>query len=211
MLDDYGIEIHKMDDLKNDNLENNILLVDDSQAIMSVGLLGCDLDPTSGNLDDIAKAKDYISGLNPYIKAFAASTDTRDSMAKGEVAVALMYSGEALQAMKENPDLEVVMDGEQCSLSMDTMVLLKGSKHKEEAELFLNFILRPDISAELTNEFQFICANKATVEYLDDDLKNSPLCVLTDDMKKRIFMINTFDADAISAETDAVMEIKSSR
>lgn len=184
MLDDYGIEIHKMDDLKNDNLKNNILLVDDSQAIMSVGLLGCDLDPTSGNLDDIAK---------------------------GEVAVALMYSGEALQAMKENPDLEVVMDGEQCSLSMDTMVLLKGSKHKEEAELFLNFILRPDISAELTNEFQFICANKAAVEYLDDDLKNSPLCVLTDDMKKRIFMINTFDADAISAETDAVMEIKSSR
>lgn len=171
MLDDYGIEIHKMDDLKNDNLKNNILLVDDSQAIMSVGLLGCDLDPTSGNLDDIAKAKDYISGLNPYIKAFAASTDTRDSMAKGEVAVALMYSGEALQAMKENPDLEVVMDGEQCSLSMDTMVLLKGSKHKEEAELFLNFILRPDISAELTNEFQFICANKAAVEYLDDDLK----------------------------------------
>lgn len=211
MLDDYGIEIHKMDDLKNDNLKNNILLVDDSQAIMSVGLLGCDIDPTSGNLDDIAKAKDYISGLNPYIKAFAASTDTRDSMAKGEVAVALMYSGEALQAMKENPDLEVVMDGEQCSLSMDTMVLLKGSKHKEEAELFLNFILRPDISAELTNEFQFICANKAAVEYLDDDLKNSPLCVLTDDMKKRIFMINTFDADAISAETDAVMEIKSSR
>ena len=113
--------------------------------------------------------------------------------------------------MKENPDLEVVMDGEQCSLSMDTMVLLKGSKHKEEAELFLNFILRPDISAELTNGFQFICANKAAVEYLDDDLKNSPLCVLTDDMKKRIFMINTFDADAISAETDAVMEIKSSR
>ena len=196
MLDDYGIEIHKMDDLKNDNLKNNILLVDDSQAIMSVGLLGCDLDPTSGNLDDIAKAKDYISGLNPYIKAFAASTDTRDSMAKGEVAVALMYSGEALQAMKENPDLE------------DTMVLLKGSKHKEEAELFLNFILRPDISAELTNEFQFICANKAAVEYLDDDLKNSPLCVLTDDMKKRIFMINTFDADAISAETDAVMDCR---
>ena len=171
MLDDYGIEIHKMDDLKNDNLKNNILLVDDSQAIMSVGLLGCDLDPTSGNLDDIAKAKDYISGLNPYIKAFAASTDTRDSMAKGEVAVALMYSGEALQAMKENPDLEVVMDGEQCSLSMDTMVLLKGSKHKEEAELFLNFILRPDISAELTNEFQFICANKAAAqEYSDSEL-----------------------------------------
>jgi len=211
MLDDYGIEIHKMEDLKNDNLKNNILLVDDSQAIMSVGLMGCDLDPTSGNLDDIAKAKDYVSEMNPYIKAFAASTDTRDSMAKGEVAVALMYSGEALQAMKENPDLEIVMDGEQCSLSMDTMVLLKGSKHKEEAELFLNFILRPDISAELTNEFQFVCANKAAVEYLDDDLKNSPLCVLTDDMKKRIFMINTFDADAISAETDAVMEIKSSR
>lgn len=211
LLDEYGIEIHNMEDLKNDNLKNNVLIVDDPQAIIGVGLLGSDLDPTSQNLDDIETAKNYISDLNPYIKAFAASTDTRDSMAKGEVALSYMYSGEALQAMKENADLEVVMDGEQCSLSMDTMVVLKGSQHKEEAQLFLNFLLRPDISAELTNEFQFVCANSAAVDYLEDSLKNSELCVLTDDMKSRIYMINTFNADAISAETDAVMEIKSSR
>lgn len=211
LLDQYGIEVNKMEDLKNDNLKNNILLVDDPQAIIGVGLLGCDLDPTSQDLGDIEKAKNYISDMNPYIKAFAASTDTRDSMAKGEVALAYMYSGEALQAMKENPDLEIVMNDEQCSLSMDTMVLLKGSKHKEEAELFLNFLLRPDISAELTNTFQFVCANDAAVDNLDADLKDSPLCVLTDDMKSRIYMINNFNADAISAETDALMEIKSSR
>ena len=211
MLSEYGIEIHKMEDIKNDKLKNNILIVDDPQAISGVGLIGCDLDPTSQNLDDIEKAKEYMKELNPYIKAYAASTDTRDSMAKSEVALAYMYSGEALQAMKENPDLEVVMDEEQCSLSMDTMVLLKGSKHKEEAELFLNFILRPDISAELTNMFQFVCANEASVEYLEDDLKNNELCVLSDNMKSRIFMINTFNSEALSAETDALMEIKSSR
>lgn len=211
LLDDAGIEIHKMEDLENEALKNNILIVDDPQAITGVGLIGCDLDPTSTNLDDIAKAKDYIMKLNPYIKAFASSTDTRDSMAKGEVALSYMYSGEALQAMAQNPDLVLVMDEEQCSLSMDTMVILKGSKHKEEAELFLNFILRPEISAELTNEYQFVCANKAAVEYLNEDLANSPLCVLTDDMKSRLYMINTFDADAISAETDALMEIKSAR
>ncbi len=211
MLDEYGIEVHTMEDLKDEHLKNNILIVDDPQAISGVGLVGCDIDPTSQDLDDLEKGKEYVKELNPYIKAFASSPDTRDSMAKGEVALAYMYSGEALQAMKENPDLEVVMDEEQCSLSMDTMVLLKGSKHKKEAELFLNFILRPDISAELTNEFQFVCANDAAVEYLNDDLKNNPLCVLTDDMKSRIFMLNTFNADAISAETDALMEIKSSR
>ena len=75
-----------------------------------------------------------------------------------------------------------------------------------------------ELSLEESFEGAIICIKRmyqiyptAAVEYLDDDLKNSPLCVLTDDMKKRIFMINTFDADAISAETDAVREIKSSR
>ena len=83
-----------------------------------------------------------------------------------------------------------------------------SDQKKNSGESFAGNVMRFRKDENCTS---WICANKAAVEYLDDDLKNSPLCVLTDDMKKRIFMINTFDADAISAETDAVMEIKSSR
>lgn len=211
IIDELDVEINSMEDLTDERLKDNIIMVDDPQGNITVGLLGCDLEPTSTNLDDIAKAKDWLMALNPNVKSYSIAGDVRDVMAKGECAVAAMYSGTALQAMAQNPDLEIVMEEEPCSLSLDTMVILKGTKHKEEAELFIDFILRPEISAKLTNEFQYVCFNKAAVDYLDEDLKNSPLCVLTDDMKERLFLINTFDGEAIDAEVAAMTEVKSAR
>lgn len=204
-------DLKTFDALKDERLTGNIVMTDDPQGNMTTGLMGCGLEPTSNNLDDIAKAKEFMLEINPNVKSYSIAGDVRDTMAKGEAALACMYSGTALQAMQQNPDLEIVMEGEQMSLSLDTMVILKGTKHKEEAELFLDFLLRPEISAKLTNEFQYVCFNKAAVEYLNDDLKNSPLCVLTEDIKNRLYLINTFNAEAIEAEVAAMTEVKSAR
>ena len=49
------------------------------------------------------------------------------------------------------------------------------------------------------------------VEYLPEELVKSDLCLLSDDIKSRIYMINTFDGEAIAAEIDAMVEVKTSR
>ena len=132
-------------------------------------------------------------------------------MIRGEAAVAYMYSGNAMQAMFENDKLVPVLDEERVSLSVDTMVVLKGSKHKTEAQLFLNYLLRPDVSAKLTEAFPYVCFNKAAAEYLPEQYASNPLCILTPDMQSRIFMINTFDGETISAEVDAMAAVKTAR
>ena len=94
---------------------------------------------------------------------------------------------------------------------MDTFVILKGTKHKTEAELFLNFLLRPEISAKLIEQFPYVCFNKAAVDCLPETLANSPLVVLTDDLKNRIYMYNTFDGDGITYGIEAMTEVKTAR
>lgn len=211
LLEELGVEVNSMEDLKNPKLKGNIIMTDDSQEVMQEGLIGAGFDPTSTDLDELEKAKEFLMELNENIKSYSTTVDVRDAMAKGEAAVASMYSGEALQALEENPDLEVVMVKEQCSLSLDSFVLLKNSKHKEEAQLFIDFCLRPDISAELTNEYKFVCFNKEAVSNLDEALAANPLCVLTQDMKARTYCINEVNSELLSAEVDAMTEIKSSR
>ena len=46
---------------------------------------------------------------------------------------------------------------------------------------------------------------------LPEELAKSDLCLLSDDIKSRIYMINTFDGEAIAAEIDAMVEVKTSR
>ena len=89
--------------------------------------------------------------------------------------------------------------------------MLKGSKHKKEAELFINYCLRPDVSAKLTEEYKYVCLNKAAVSQLPDSLAKNTACVLTDKMKKQLFYINDFDANSTSAMVDVMTRVKSSR
>lgn len=210
-LSDLGVEIHNYADIENSSLKNNIIITDDAQQTFESALAACGYDPLSKDLNEIKKAKDYMVKLNGNVKSYSITLDARDSMAKNEAALALMYSGEALQALDTNKDLELVMDKEKLALSLDNFVLLKGSKHKKEAELFINFCLRPDISAKLTDEYKFVCFNKAAVDKLDDDLKNNPACVLSDDIKSRMYCQNEIPNKVLSKEVDAMTEIKSSR
>jgi spermidine/putrescine transport system substrate-binding protein len=184
---------------------------DDAQGNICCGLSAMDLDPTSNDLADIEQAKQYLLSINKNVKAYSLPADVRDSMIKNEAAVAYMYSGNIMQAMQANPDLALALNEEQVSLSIDNMVILKGSKHKTEAELFINYLLRGDVSAKLTTEFPYVCFNTAAVEYLPEELAKSELCLLSDDIKSRIYMINTFNGEAIAAEIDAMVEVKTSR
>lgn len=210
-LEELGVKADNYEDLKDPLLEGNILMADDAQGNICCGLSAMKLDPTSNSLEDIEQAKQYLLSINKNVKAYSLPADVRDSMIRGEAAVAYMYSGNIMQAMQANPNLALALNEEQVSLSVDNLVILKGTKHKTEAELFINYLLRGEVSAKLTTEFPYVCFNTAAVQYLPEELAKSDLCLLSDDIKSRIYMINTFDGEAIAAEIDAMVEVKTSR
>ena len=211
MLGDLGVTINTVDDLFNPALKNNIILMDDNEGIVSLGLCGLNYDPLTKDLGQIGETKDYLLKLTDNIKAFPSTADGRTMLARNEVAVGHIYGGDAAMAMKENPDLEIVMRDEPISLSVDCLVLLKGSKHKKEAELFVDFILRTDISAMLTEEFPYVCVNKAAKADLSDDILNNPACFLPEDLQDNLYFIEEKSAEILSKMVDIVTELKVSK
>ena len=70
----------------------------------------------------------------------------RDKMIGDEAALGVIYSGEAIYTSRKNPNLEYVVPKEGSNVWIDSWVIPKNSKNKENAEAFINFICDPEIA-----------------------------------------------------------------
>lgn len=211
MMDELGVTVNTAQDLLNPALENNLLIFDDVESNITLGLQGSGIDPLTTDPADLDTAKEYLLQLNSNLKSYSQIADERISITRGEVALAYIYSGDAIQAMRENSDLEVVMKENPFPLTIDNLVILKGTRHKKEAQLFIDFILRPEISAELLSEFSYVCFNEAAAEYLPEDLVNMEVCVLSDEIKNNLVIINEKDGEMLDKMVTVMTEVKSAK
>lgn len=210
-LQNLGVDIDKAVDLLQPELKDEVIVIDDNEEIMNIALMGSELDPKDKSVGNLKKSKDYLLDLNKNLKAYAQTADGRTMLARGEVAFSYMYSGDAIQAMNENKDLEIVMNEEKLPLSIDTFVLIKGTKHKKEAQLFIDFVLRPENYAKLVEEFYYACINEAAVGKLSKELAQNPACVLDEDMLERSYIVGDKTEEMLAVTSDIVTEVKSAK
>lgn len=82
------------------------------------------------------------------------SDEVFNMMEAGEAAFAPYYAGDFLSMQENNPDLNLVYPKEGVNFFVDSMCILKGSQNKLAAELFINYMLEPEIA--LANA-EYIC------------------------------------------------------
>lgn len=88
-----------------------------------------------------------------------------------------MWSGEAFMAAQENENIVYIYPKDGAAVWVDSLVIPSKSKNVENAYKFIDFIIRPDISAKISNYVGYATPlNKTEVEqYLDDDAKDSKI------------------------------------
>lgn len=88
-------------------------------------------------------------------------------MEAGEAALAPYFAGDFLTMQENNPDLEFVYPKEGVNFFVDAISILKGAKNKLAAELYINFLLEPDVALE---NAEYICyASPHTEVYSNPD------------------------------------------
>lgn len=95
----------------------------------------------------LAAARDSLIRQKPLVQAYVVD-EVKDKMIAGEAALAVVWSGDAVFMMEKNPDLRYAIPQEGTNIWVDGMVILKGAKHKAEAEEFIDFLTRPDIAKQ---------------------------------------------------------------
>ena len=110
---------------------------------MALKHLGYSMNSTDEN--ELNQAKQALITQAKILKGYA-EEESRDAMIADEGALALVYSGEAKFAIDQNPNLAYVIPKEGSNKFVDGFVIVKNTKHKEEAEKFINFMCRANIA-----------------------------------------------------------------
>lgn len=135
---------------------------DDARYTFSAVLMYLGFDPNTTNPEEINKARDLLIKSNNIIAAFVPDTG-QALLDQGEVNVTMEWSGDLFQVMKENPNLRYAIPKEGTIVFSDNMAIPKGAPHKELAEKFINFVLQPEVGAQISNFTHYGSPNKAAI------------------------------------------------
>ncbi len=134
-------------------------------------LLGYSLN--SANVQELQQARVKLLEQRPLLAGFIETIDVRDKLIANELWAAQVYVGEALVAAKENPNIQYVIPKEGATIWIDNMAIPRDALHKKNAELFINFVLEPRISAAISNELWYANPNAAArAQALPEILQN---------------------------------------
>lgn len=156
--------------------KDNILMQKSVRDAFGVTLkyMGYSLNSKNKKEIEAAKAKLLEQKKSGVVQAYVVD-EVRDKMIAGEAAIGVIYSGEALTCQEENEDLEYVIPKEGSNLWMDSWVIPKGAKNKENAEKFLNFLCQPEIMKKNFEYITYSVPSTAARDLLDEEYKNSQI------------------------------------
>lgn len=129
--------------------------------------LGFPMNPE--NTEQLALATDELKKQKLLVQAYVMD-EVFDKMIGGEAAIAPYYAGDAITMMADNPDLGFFVPDEGTNRFVDAMVIPKGAKNKECAEMFINFLLEAEVGASNIEYIGYSSPNDAAMEILPSEI-----------------------------------------
>jgi spermidine/putrescine transport system substrate-binding protein len=111
---------------------------------------------------ELAQAKEDALAAKRNLKAYV-SAAVKGQLIAGDVVVAQLWNGDAAQAIAEQPAIGFVVPKEGSMIFADALVVLKSAPHKRAAHEFLNYVLRPEVAAAVSDKTGYGTANHAAV------------------------------------------------
>lgn len=159
-------EITSFDGLWDSEFKNSMVILDDPRVIVGMALQKNGYSINTTNPEELKKAKEDLIKLMPNVKAFD-SESPKTLLINGEASIGYVWGTEAYLAKLENPNLETVLTKEGVVPQYDNFVIPAKAKNKKLAEEFINFIYRPEISAQVSEEFPYANPNQAAYPLID--------------------------------------------
>ncbi|WP_261842776.1 extracellular solute-binding protein [Aliamphritea ceti] len=153
--------------------------------------------PNSDNKKDYSKdsaAGKLLLSVRPYITYFHSSQYIND-LANGDICVAIGWSGDILQAAAraEESDNGVKVaysiPKEGTAVWFDMLAIPADAKNTDKAHKLLNYLLRPEVIAGISNYVAYANANKASTDLIDPAIVNDETIYPTDEVRKNLFSL----------------------
>ncbi len=157
-----------------------ITFLDSPDNVVQLALVYLHLDPNSDRPEDFKSAEQLLMKVRPFIRNFD-SVEFMNGLANRELCLSMGWSSDFGIASKRARDagihvnLAFTIPKEGTSNTINGFLIPIDAPHPKEAHEFLNYLLRPEVIAKVTNDTRYPNENPASRAFLNPDILNDPV------------------------------------
>lgn len=184
--------------------------LEDPRGMFGVALAMLGYDPNTSDPAEITAARDFLIENGSNVVAIA-QDDGQALLAAGEVDIVVEYSGDIFTIMAECEceDFNYVIPSEAAVIWVDNLAIPAGAPNHALAEVFIDYILHPQVGADISNYTAYATPNQAALDLglIDEELLANPGIYPDEETRSRLFFIED-NPDGDQLINDAWNEIK---
>jgi putrescine transport system substrate-binding protein len=156
-----------------------ISVLDSPAEMLRVVLSYLGRDPNSQNPDDLAAGEAALTKIRPYIRNIN-SSEYIEALANGDICLAVGYNGDVLQARDRARDankgieIKYIVPKEGSILWFDMLAVPKDAPDAESAYAFLNYMMIPQVAADVSDFRRYATANAAAQPLVQAAVRDDP-------------------------------------
>lgn len=193
-----------------------IMYLDSPTDIMPIALNYIGKPAFSSNPADYTQATAMLKKVRSDIKTIT-SEGQAEKLGDSSVCVAIGWGGDFYRARSEaikkgnGQNIAPVFPEKGALLFLDSMAIPKDAKHPNNAHLFINYILRPEVHAGITNATKYANPNKASTPLVSGEIRNDRSLFLAAEDFSRLTAPETLDSNLLQIRADAFEKFKAGK
>ncbi len=159
--------------------KGRITLVDDMKEVITCALIYLGYDIATTDKVELAEVKELLSNLKPSIMAL--DWWPVRLIIEEEALIAHCYGGDSLYYNRQLDSIESALPAEGTQTAFGTNAIAAGTKHPAAAHLWLNYIWRPGVMANIIEAVGYSPVHTGVADLLSEEMRNWPTTILTEE------------------------------
>jgi spermidine/putrescine transport system substrate-binding protein len=195
-------------DLWDPRFAGKITMLDDPAEVLAAALCKLGYSLNASDPAQLRAAQREALRQKPLLRAYL-NSEVRDQVVAGDVLAAQLWSTTAQQAIDAAPGLDFVYPGEGFPVNLDCAVILRESPRQALAHDWINYLLRPEVSARVADSMRTATANLAAKQILPAATRDNPTLYPPPDIMERAEWFATMSSSAQRLRDRLWTEVKS--
>lgn len=157
----------------NNKFKNQVIFMDDMREVFGVAfkILGYSVNDTDPK--HLEEAKQLLIEQKKLLKKYE-TTMSKDLLLNKEASIIHQWTGDIMQLQEQDSTIGIAVPQEGTIIFIDNGVIPKSAPHQDLALKFLNYLMKPEVSAKIVNKVWYASPITEAVNHVSEEIKNDP-------------------------------------
>ena len=201
-----SVPVNGYKDLWDPSFKDSIAITANFRVMLGMALKVLGYSYNTNDLAQLEEAGELFYKLADNIRLIK-DDNVQDDLISGEVSAAVMYTSQVTMAKLAKPELEVVYPQEGIGFGIMGMFIPSQAPNADAAHQFIDYILRPEISAKSFEYLGYYCTTKAADELISEEYRDF-LVLPTEFKAENMEMIGNISPEAMAKQEEIWIEFR---